>query len=446
MRTIGLDVHRHFAEIAILEGKEERQLRISTEPQALRDFARTLGPDDQVVLEATANTWPIADLLAERAGKVVVSNPLRTRAIADAKIKTDKVDARTLAQLLAADFIPQVWVPDLETRALRGRIAQHRALVQQRTRLRNQIHAALIRSLVSCPKSDLFGVAGRRWLAQVALAPHERAGVESALRLHDALEAEIALLDRELSQAALASPDARLLCTINGIGAVTALALVALIGPVARFSRPNKLVGYLGLDPTVRQSGDRPRPGKGYPCLLTFSSVGRERWRYSRVWTTRTTTTSAAETMRKPNQPFRTASGTCRSNRSSSEGAPFPMIATATTAIAIATAAPPVPGADIARSAGKYPSLPLTSQRPWGADETTPTAISTSATSPGPMAPPKPRIMSSPPIPSQITTPMAHPPCSATALADPRLAAACTTAAAPVATRRARSAVAISCG
>lgn len=69
MRTIGLDVHRHFAEIAILEGKEERQLRISTEPQALRDFARTLGPDDQVVLEATANTWPIADLLAERGTK-----------------------------------------------------------------------------------------------------------------------------------------------------------------------------------------------------------------------------------------------------------------------------------------------------------------------------------------------------------------------------------------
>lgn len=238
MRTIGLDVHRRFAEIAILQGKEEHQLRISTEPQALRDFARTLGPDDQVVLEATANTWPIADLLAERAGRVVVSNPLRTKAIADAKIKTDKVDARTLAQLLAADFIPQVWVPDPETRVLRGRIARRRSLVQQRTRLRNQIHAALIRSLVHCPQSDLFGRAGRRWLAQVTLASHERAGVESALRLHDGFEAEIAQLDRELTKSALASPDAQLLCTINGIGAVTALALCALIGPIERFGRP----------------------------------------------------------------------------------------------------------------------------------------------------------------------------------------------------------------
>jgi transposase len=257
VRSIGLDVHRHFAEVAILEGKDQRQQRISTEPDSLREFARTLGPQDQVVLEATANTWPIADLLAERAGKVVVSNPLRTRAIADAKIKTDKVDARTLAQLLAADFIPQVWVPDPTTRALRGRISQHRALVQQRTRLRNQIHAALIRSLVSCPQSDLFGVAGRRWLAQVTLARHERTGVESALRLHDSFAAEIALIERELSATALASADARLLCTISGIGAVTALALVGLIGPIERFARPNKLVGYLGLDPTVRQSGER---------------------------------------------------------------------------------------------------------------------------------------------------------------------------------------------
>lgn len=257
MRTIGLDVHRHFAEVAILEGKEEHQLRITTEPEALREFARTLGPDDQVVLEATANTWPIADLLAECAGKVVVSNPLRTRAIADAKIKTDKVDARTLAQLLAADFIPEVWVPDPATRALRRRIAQRRALVQQRTRLRNQIHAALMRSLVSCPYSDLFGRAGRRWLAAVRLASDEREGLESALRLHDGLEAEVAQVDRGLSQTALTNADAQLLCTITGIGTVTALALCALIGPIERFSRPNKLVGYLGLDPTVRQSGDR---------------------------------------------------------------------------------------------------------------------------------------------------------------------------------------------
>jgi transposase len=136
-------------------------------------------------------------------------------------------------------------------------VAQHRALVQQRTRLRNQIHAVLIRALLDCPKSDLFGRSGRRWLAAQTLAPDERATVDSALRLHDVLEAEVTLIDRDLSARALAHPDAQLLCTITGIGALTALAVCAVIGPISRFGRPNQLVGYLGLDPTVRQSGER---------------------------------------------------------------------------------------------------------------------------------------------------------------------------------------------
>ena len=108
MRTIGLDVHRRFAEVAIIEGQHHSRQRIETTPEALRRFAAELRPSDQVVLEATANTWAIADLLASRAGRLVVSNPMRTRAIADAKCKTDEVDARVLAQLLAADFIPEV--------------------------------------------------------------------------------------------------------------------------------------------------------------------------------------------------------------------------------------------------------------------------------------------------------------------------------------------------
>ena len=87
----------------------------------MRAFAATLGPNDQVFLEATINTWAIADLLRTRAGRVVVSNPMRTRAIADAKIKTDRVDAAVLAQLLAADFNPEVWMPDEATRERRRR-------------------------------------------------------------------------------------------------------------------------------------------------------------------------------------------------------------------------------------------------------------------------------------------------------------------------------------
>jgi hypothetical protein len=92
---------------------------------------------------------------------------MRTRAIASAKVKTDKIDAKVLAQLGAADFLPEVWAPDELTRALRRRIAHRSSLVRQRTRLRNQIHAVLARNPIEAPVTDVFGQGGRRWLAEV---------------------------------------------------------------------------------------------------------------------------------------------------------------------------------------------------------------------------------------------------------------------------------------
>jgi transposase len=261
MRTIGLDVHKRFAEVAILDQGERvvrRGERIDATASALRAFARTLGPDDQVVLEATVNTWAIADLLRERAGRVVVSNPMRTRAIADAKVKTDRIDAAVLAQLLAADFLPEVWTPDEATRGRRRQVAHRSSLLQQRTRLRNRVQAILHRNLLDCPFSDAFGKGGRRWLAEAALPTGERGQVESALRLLDALEAEVAIADTEVAEETLGDERVQRLMTIPGVGATTAFALVAVIGDVGRFPRPNQLVGYLGLDPRVRQSGDRP--------------------------------------------------------------------------------------------------------------------------------------------------------------------------------------------
>lgn len=223
----------------------------------MTDDNQSLGPGDHVVLESTAMTWAIAELLAAHAGRVTVSNPMRTRAIASAKVKTDKIDARVLAQLGAADFLPEVWAPDEATRALRRRIAHRSSLVRQRTRLRNQVHAVLARNLIDAPVTDVFGQAGRRWLADVLLAEHEREQVDSNLRLHDALEGEIELVERQFAEQALARGDVRHLMTIPGVGAITALAMVAVIGDVTRFPGPRQLVGYLGLDPRVRQSGEK---------------------------------------------------------------------------------------------------------------------------------------------------------------------------------------------
>ena len=256
MRTVALDVHKRFAEIAVHENGGLRRLgRIET--GQLRAFAESLGPEDHVVLESTSMTWAIAELLSEHAGRVTVSNPMRTRAIASAKVKTDKIDAKVLAQLGAADFLPEVWAPDERTRALRRRVAHRSSLVRQRTRLRNQIHAVLARNLIEAPFTDVFGQGGRQWLAEVPLPAHEREQVDSNLRLHDALDVEIELAERQLAEQALARADVRRLMTIPGVGAITALALVAVIGDVTRFPSPRHLVGYLGLDPRVRQSGEK---------------------------------------------------------------------------------------------------------------------------------------------------------------------------------------------
>jgi hypothetical protein len=129
--------------------------------------------------------------------------------------------------------------------------------VAQRTRLRNQVHAVLARNLIQAPVTDVFGQAGRRWLAELALPAHEREQVDSNLRLHDALDREVELVEGQLAGQALADGRVRRLMTIPGVGAITALALVAVIGDVTRFSGPRQLVGYLGLDPRVRQSGEK---------------------------------------------------------------------------------------------------------------------------------------------------------------------------------------------
>lgn len=260
MRALSLDVHRHFAQIAILEDGQLRSGgRLPTTPEALRAFAHALRADDEVVLESTCNTHAIVRLLQGHAGRVIVSNPLRTRAIAEAKIKTDKVDAEVLVRLLAGGWLPDVWIPDDATLVLRHQIAYRTSLVQQRTRLKNRIQAILHRNLVpGCPRSDLFGKGGRRWLTQHAqglLPPHEQAAVAATLRELDLVGEEIAAIERTLAISALEQPQIRRLITIPGLDALSALAILAAIGDVRRFRAPAKLVGYLGLDPRVRQSG-----------------------------------------------------------------------------------------------------------------------------------------------------------------------------------------------
>jgi transposase len=261
MRTIGLDVHREFAEVAIIgeDGVARAAGQVETTPDALRLFAQSLAATDEVAIEATVNTFAIAALLDEHVARVVISNPLRTRAIAEAKVKTDKVDARVLAELLRAGYLPGIWRPDEELQALRRLVARRSGIVRERTRLKNQVQAVLHRNLLPRgPAADLFGKKGRAWLAEQPLPVDEQIAVASALRRLDVAGEELALVDRELAQVGLRSDDVKRLLTIPGVDRTVALSLMATVGDVARFTDSRRLVSYLGLDPRVRQSGTQP--------------------------------------------------------------------------------------------------------------------------------------------------------------------------------------------
>jgi transposase len=231
----------------------------------LEAFARAaLTHDDVVVVEATGNATAVAEAIAPHVGRVVIANPRQVRLIAEARIKTDAIDATVLARLYASGFLPEVWVPDQRTLALRRQVTRRNQIVRQRSRLKIIVQSILHAHLVPpCPHTDLFGCRGRAWLAAQALPPDEQDAVARHLREYDRLGEDLRVVERELARDALADPDAKRLMTIPGINMVVAVGLVAAIGTVGRFASPDKLVGYLGLHPSVHQSGGaRPRHGR----------------------------------------------------------------------------------------------------------------------------------------------------------------------------------------
>lgn len=204
MLTVGLDVHKRMVEAVILDeqGHILNREGFPATRRRLEQFARQrLSAQDRVALEATTNTWGVVAVLKPQVAEVVVSNPLRTRAIAAAKVKTDRVDALVLAQLLRSDFLPRVWEPDERMQQMRHLATRRASLVSDRTRIKNRIHAVLHQRLIPAPQGDLprgpdlagpsgVGRAGTRGPGQQTAAagrgpggdraagpPHDRAGL-----------------------------------------------------------------------------------------------------------------------------------------------------------------------------------------------------------------------------------------------------------------------------
>lgn len=266
-RIIGLDVHRAFAEaVAWSDGKLSRMGRVDMRRDLLEAFAGSLGKDDIVVVEATGNAAAVVAVIGPHVDRVVIANPKQVRIIAHAKIKTDTIDAGVLAQLYASGFLPEVWVPDAATQALRRQVTRRNQIVKARTRLKNIVQSILHAHLIpSCPAADLFSQQGRAWLAAQALPDDERLAIERHAREIDRLGEDLKMIERDLARAALADDRVKRLMTVPGIDMVVALAIVSAIGDIGRFDAPQKLVSYLGLNPSVRQSG----PGPAYHGRIT---------------------------------------------------------------------------------------------------------------------------------------------------------------------------------
>ncbi|MBI2718968.1 MAG: IS110 family transposase [Rhizobiales bacterium] len=241
-----MDIHRTFGEVVFWEeGKLRHGGRVDMTRTALEGVGKTIQAHHGGLLEVSSD-----------ARGVVIANPLQVKAIAHAHVKTDKVDAGTLASLHAAGYLPEIWTPDAATERMRRLVARRYQVVRHRTRIKNEVHAILHAHLIpKCPHADLFNGRGRTWLMHQPIPDDERFAIERHVRELDRLAEDLAILDREIAESTLDDLAIRRLLTITGVNLTVAAGLMAAIGDITRFRSPQKLVSYFGLNPRVHQSG-----------------------------------------------------------------------------------------------------------------------------------------------------------------------------------------------
>jgi len=260
---VGIDLHKHKFDFVMLDdsGVLLSQGSRRTDVGAIADFAVQLGSRHQVVLEPLQNSLWFLDHIRPYAGSVHVANPGKVRLIAESRLKNDRIDARILADLLRVGYLPEVYIPDDKVRQWRCLVSHRIRLVRDSTRLKNRILGLINREGFCIAASDPFGKQGRGEFDSLGLSPLLRQMVESNLTTLGLYTSQVAALDKEIKEIVESDETARLLCTIDGVGCFTALAIKAAVGDMRRFRSARAFAAYTGLIPGYRQSGDKVRNG-----------------------------------------------------------------------------------------------------------------------------------------------------------------------------------------
>jgi len=257
MLFTGLDLHKSFSYVTTItdKGRIVGQRKLPSNGEVV-EFLKAFDESMEVAIEATPSWYWLYDQLEEEGFDVKLSHPLKTKAIAYAKVKTDKVDSATLAHLLRSDLLPLSYVPEKPVRLTRELLRYRASLVKVQTGIKNKIHAILAKNNVSHSYSDLFGKAGMAFLQLVPLPENYRIALEGYVSVLEAVRREIRVASRRVQQLAQEDPDAMLLMTVPGVGYYSALLIRSEIGDVKRFPSAKQLCSYAGLVPSTYASGN----------------------------------------------------------------------------------------------------------------------------------------------------------------------------------------------
>jgi transposase len=272
MNSVGIDLHRKRSHIAARDesGAQLLSRRIVNDPQTFLALLEGVG-ECRIALEATYGWEWLADVLQDAGYELHLAHPMRTKAIASARVKTDAVDARTLAQLLRADLLAEAYIAPRELRDLRDLLRHRVALTRMRSALKNRVSAVLAKNGIQRPYSDLFGPGGLRFLAELELRDGPRRRLDSTLALIGDFTREIDATSREIDARASDDPYVPVLCQIRGVGRYIAMLVIAEVGDITRCASARRLCSWAGLTPTVRSSDGKARlghiSGQGSPPL-----------------------------------------------------------------------------------------------------------------------------------------------------------------------------------